>query len=247
MHIGHTGEMTTSSYDPLHWLEAERDSPGGSRVEFRQQLRDCNTLLIELGQRVADQIIPVTEAFLEADRHRAEQAIAADAEIDEACWELEEACYVLLARQSPVAGDLRRIVATLRSVADIERSGDLLRHVAESLTWVHPPAMPFALRDAITQLGEQGSAIFHGAVDAWRNHDPLTANQLQQHDDEVDLLQKVLLTELYTGEQSVEEAVSLALIARYYERIADHGVEMARHVAYFVTGERITNPAGRSS
>jgi phosphate transport system protein len=80
-------------------------------------------------------------------------------------------------------------------------------------------------------------------VDAWRRHDPLAATELQVRDDHADLLQKVLLTDIYTGSQSVEESVSLALIARYYERIADHGVEMARQVTYFLTGDRLTDPA----
>ncbi|HUH08619.1 MAG TPA: phosphate signaling complex protein PhoU [Egibacteraceae bacterium] len=228
----------TESPDPLDWLEQERRQLGGPRADFQQQLADCDRLLIEVAELVAEQIQPVTSAFLQADRHRAAQAIAADDEVDRRCLELEEACYVLLARQSPVAGDLRRVVAVLRSVGDVQRAGDLLSHVAESLTWVHPPAMSHELRRTISQLGEVSSEIFAGAVTAWREHDGLAANELKQRDDQADLLQKYLLTELYTGQQSVEEAVSLALIARYYERIADHGVEMARQVAYFVTGER---------
>lgn len=224
--------------DPLAWLEAERREPGGSRVEFDEQLADLDRLLVAAGSLVAGRIEPVTAAFLQADTHAAAKAIAADVEVDRRCRDLEEGCYVLLARQSPVARDLRRVVAVLRSTADVQRSGNLLRHVAESLTWVHPPAMDEDMRDTIAQLGSTSAAIFSGAVDAWADHDALAANDLAKQDDQVDLLQKFLLTELYTGQQSVEESVSLALIARYYERIADHGVEMARQVAYFLTGER---------
>lgn len=225
--------------DPLDWLEAERHRLGGSRVAFQHQLEDCTQTLVELGEEITRTIEPVTTAFLEADHHRAQQAILADQQIDERCLELEDACYLLLARQSPVAGDLRRIVATLRCVSDIQRSGDLLKHVAESLAWVHPPALPSDIRETLAQLGAASAQIFGGAVQAWRDHDGLAAVELQRTDDEVDLLQKVLLTDIYTGHRSVEESVSLALIARYYERIADHGVEMARQVAYFVTGDRI--------
>ncbi|MGI8575700.1 MAG: phosphate signaling complex protein PhoU [Egibacteraceae bacterium] len=226
--------------DPLAWLEQERAQPGGSRVEFQEQLADIDRLLIEVGTILAEQIVPVTVAFLEADTHAASEAIATDITIDERCVQLEDACYVLLARQSPVASDLRRVVAVLRSVADVQRSGDLLRHVAESLTWVHPPSMPSELCETVRQLGTVTGEIFAGAVKAWTRHDGLAANELAKRDDQVDLLQKYLLTDLYTGEQSVEEAVSLALIARYYERIADHGVEMARQMAYVVTGNRVT-------
>jgi phosphate transport system protein len=225
--------------DPLDWLEAERREPGGSRVEFRRQLEACTAKLVELASAVASSIVPVTEAFLQADAPAAREYRSTDAWISGGCVALEDACYLLLARQSPVGGDLRRVVATIRSVTDVERPSNLLAHVAGSLAWVHPPAMPETLRATLRELGEQAARVYAGAVDAWRALDGLAAVELQRTDDDVDLLQKVLLTELYTGTQSTEESVSLALIARYYERIGDHGVEMARQVTYAVTGERI--------
>jgi phosphate transport system protein len=229
--------MMSSEQDPLDRLEAEQRAPS-SRVEFHRQLEECNSRLIAAAEIVGSSIEPVTDAFLEADTHPAQLFVEADEEVRRRCADLEEVCYLLLARQSPVAVDLRRIVATLRSTSDVERSGNLLRHIAESLTWVHPPSMPEELRATIRQLGTRSAAIFRLAIDAWRTHDALVAVELDRLDDEVDLLQKVLLTDIYTGQQSVEESVTLALIARYYERIADHGVEMARQVAYFRTGER---------
>ncbi len=214
-------------------------------MEFHQQLDDCTARLISAAEIVGSSIEPVTRAFLEADSHLAGDYIGAADLVRSLCLELEDACYLLLARQSPVAIDLRRVVATLRSTADVERSGNLLRHIAESLTWVHPPAMPEELRTTIGQMGERAAMIFNLAIDAWRRHDALAAVELDDLDDGVDLLQKALLGEIYTGHQSVEESVTLALIARYYERIADHGVEMARQVAYFLTGDRPDPASGR--
>jgi phosphate transport system protein len=228
--------------DPLDWLEWERRRPAGSRLEFQRQLAALNEQLVEAGEIVAERILPTTQAFLQADSHTAAKAIETDIDVDRRCIALEDVCYLLLARQSPVAGDLRRVVAVLRSIPDVQRSGDLLRHVAESLTWVHPPAMPEDLRETILQLGTVSAEIFATGVQAWRTDDALAAGELQKRDDQVDLLEKYLLTDLYTGKQSVEEAVSLALIARYYERIADHGVEIARQVTYAVTGARLTDP-----
>nr|MBA2530274.1 hypothetical protein [Euzebyales bacterium]MBA3620957.1 hypothetical protein [Euzebyales bacterium] len=187
--------------DPLHWLETERHQPGGSRVAFQRQLQDCHADLVSVAGIVAGRIVPVTEAFLEADSHAARQAIMGDVEIDRRCERLEEACFLMLARQSPVAGDLRHIVAMLRSIADVQRSGDLLRHVATSLAWVHPPSMGAELRDMVSSLGTVSGEVFAGAVDAWQTEDALAAVDLQRHDDAVDLLQKSLLTELYTGQQ----------------------------------------------
>ncbi len=229
--------MDSDADDPLKRLEEERG--GGARLEFQEQLDESNARLVEAARMVADNVLPVTMAFLEADNHAAEEFLAVEVQLRERCRELQEHGYLLLARQSPVAVDLRRVVATLLSAGDIERSGNLLAHVAESLAWVHPPALPADLRTTVRQLGERSAEVFARGVAAWETHDPLAAVELNDLDDEVDMLQKVLLTEIYTGRRSVEEAVTLALLARYYERIADHGVELARQVTYFVTGERV--------
>jgi phosphate transport system protein len=231
-------DSLSSADDPLRWLEQEDRGQTLSRQAFQQQLDAVDAKLVTVAGLVAERIHPVTIAFLEADAHAAGRAVTTDVEVDRLCVLLGEGCFQLLARQSPVAGDLRRVVAVLRSVADVQRSASLLRHVAESLAWVHPPSMNPTLRDLITRLGMVSGHVFAGSVEAWRRHDALAAVELQQLDDEVDLLQKSLLTELYLGGQTVEESVSLALICRYYERIADHGVEMARQVAYFLTGDR---------
>ena len=226
--------------DPLERLESETRHPTLSRLAFQQQLDALEAELIAIAELVGELIGPVTTAFLEADNHGAGRVVIVDVEVDRRSLLLEEQCFELLARQSPVAGDLRRVVAVLRSIADVQRSGDLLRHVAESLAWVHPPSMNQNLATMIAQLGEVAGRVFRGSVEAWRGHDALAAVELQRLDDDVDLLQKSLLTELYLGGQTVEESVSLALICRYYERIADHGVEMARQVAYVLTGDRPT-------
>jgi phosphate transport system protein len=237
---GETVDMDPS--DPLARLADEQRTPSGARQEFQRQPAECDARLVAIGRQVAGAIVPITEAFLEADTHRAAELIGRDLNVERAGVELEEACYLLLARQAPVAGDLRRVVAILRSSADLQRSANLLRHVADSLTWVHPPSMPDELRQTVAQLGGLSAEIVGRAVEAWATHDGLAITELDARDDQVDLLQKWLLTELYTGTQSVEEAVSLALIARYYERVADHGVELARQVTYFLTGERTPLP-----
>lgn len=227
--------------DLLSWLEESMHQPSGTRTDFQAQLVACDQLLVGTTRHLAAQIVPVTTAFLDADEHAATEALSGDVALDQRCRELEEACYVLMARQAPVAGDLRRLVAILRSVADLERSAALLRHVAQALEWVHPPALPQEIRDTITELGRVSAEITAAAADAWERHDALAASDLESRDDEVDMLQKWVLTEVYTGGQSVEDAVSLALLSRYYERIADHGVELGRQLAYFLTGQRFAD------
>lgn len=232
------GRMDATS-DPLVRLEAEQREPAGARVGFQQQLADCTEALVQVAERVGQAVGPITDAFLQADAHAALGWADADEEVGRRCRRLEEACYVLLARQSPVGGDLRRVVGIVRAVTWVGRSSNLLRHVGSSLQWLHPPALSDDVRQLVEQLGAVAGEVFAAGAQAWRDGDALAANALEERDDQVDLLHQHLLTELYTGQQSVEEAVSLALLARYYERIADHGVELARQVAYVVTGERL--------
>ncbi|MEX0953196.1 MAG: phosphate uptake regulator PhoU [Nitriliruptoraceae bacterium] len=237
----HPSTSPSPDEDPLAWLELEMQEAGGSRTEFHHQLEACRVKLVELAAQVQAHIVPTTEAFLDADVASASDHQAIARTISEGCTALEDACFLLLARQSPVAGDLRRIVATIRCVTPIERTAQLIGHIARSLTWVHPPSMPERLCQTLRDLAEQSSRVFAGAVAAWEQLDGLAAVELERTDDEVDLLHKLLLTDLYTGAQSTEESVSLALIARYFERIGDHGVDMARQVTYAVTGERIVD------
>lgn len=225
--------------DPLARLEAERREPSAGRQRLQQQLENLDAELIELMREVAERVPPATDAFLEADTHAAKSLEEADKILTARCTELEETGYLLLATQSPVATDLRRTIAVLRSANDVQRSGNLLTHIVVSLAWVHPPSLDAELRQNIRQLGAVSADILRRAVTAWEQHDALAAEDLERRDDEVDLLQKELLSELYTGSQSIEESVSLGLIARYYERIADHGVELARHLTFFLTGDRL--------
>lgn len=227
--------------DPLARLESERREPAGQRQRLQEQLQVLDATLIELTRELAERIPPATNAFLEADTHAAASFEDADDTMTRRCTELEEAGYMLLATQSPVATDLRRTIAVLRSANDVQRSGNLLTHVVESLTWVHPPSLPTQLRSNIRQLGEVSAEMYAHATAAWEQHDALAAEDLERRDDQVDLLQKELLSELYTGAQSIEESVSLGLIARYYERIADHAVELTRHLTFFLTGDRLVD------
>lgn len=230
------------SDDPLARLASEQESARGARVEFHAQLADLEGQLIHAAAQAAAAVNPVTAAFLAADHDAADGWALQYRQLSSQCRDLEEAGYVLLARQSPVAGDLRRIVTALRNAGDVQRTGNLLRHIAGSLQWLDPRDLPDRVRELVADFGTVASDIYHGAVQAWRDGDGLAAIDLQRQDDRADGLQRALLTELYDGHCPVEQVVTLALVARYYERIADHGVELARGVTYAVTGERLSAP-----
>ena len=227
-----------SAHDPLRWFDEQPDDRTASRLAFAGQLDALDAELVAVASLVAETVEPVTAAFLAGDRRDAGVAMTLETEIAQRCTALEDECMAVLARQAPVAGDLRRVVAVLRGVGDVRRTASLLRHVAASLRWVNPPSLRPTLRTLISQLGGTSAGVFAGAVDAWRRRDPLSVVELHGLDDRADLGQKLLLGELYQGGQSLEAAVSIALVARYYERIADHGVELAAQLTFALTGDR---------
>jgi phosphate transport system protein len=152
----------------------------------------------------------------------------------------QEDSFDILARQSPVAGDLRTLVASLRMVTDLERMGDLSVHVAKVARLRYPEtAVPDELRETITSMADTADEMIASAADIVANRDVDAALELEQADDRMDTLRtsmfRTLLSEHWDA--GVEPAVDMALLGRYYERIGDHAVSMARRMVYLVTGQ----------
>jgi phosphate transport system protein len=182
-----------------------------------------------------------TESLLQADARIAEEVIGSDAAVDRQREVVEDRAFEILARQQPVAGDLRVLVAALRMVADLERMGDLAVHVAKVARLRYPEcAVPDELRENVARMGVVAEEMVQAAGDILARRDLDEALELERQDEEMDLLRRsqfrVLLNDDWT--HGVESAVDVALLGRYYERIADHAVSLARRVVYLVTGER---------
>jgi phosphate transport system protein len=209
---------------------------GGARHRLDEMLDDLDVRLVTLLRQITQRIVPTTNAFLESDEVAAATLKDADTAMAGRCNELEEAGYLLLAMQSPVATDLRRTIAVLRSSNNVLRSSNLLAHIVESLEWVHPPSLAAEVSATIERLGSTAAVMFERAVSAWESLDGQAASDLEQRDDEVDMLQRQLISQLLAGPQSTQESISLGLIARYYERIADHAVSVTRHLDYYLNG-----------
>ena len=182
-----------------------------------------------------------TESLLNADARLAEEVIGSDDPIDEQREVVEDRAFEILARQQPVAGDLRILVAALRMVADLERMGDHAVHVAKVVRLRYPePAVPAELRDNVARMGVVAEDMVQAAGDVLAERDLEAAHELESQDEEMDSLRRaqfrVLLDDSWA--HGVEAAIDVALLGRYYERIADHAVSLARRVVYLVTGER---------
>jgi phosphate transport system protein len=209
------------------------------RESYREELDDINACLVDMANSVGSAMSTATTALLDADVALADLVIAGDKRIDAVRESIEERCFTLLARQQPVATDLRMITTAMRIVADLERMGDLAVHVAKIARMRMPDqAVPPTLRPTIANMAETAERMVDETVRILATRDVDAARQLEAEDEEMDRLRRSMFRILLADDwhYGVEPAIDLALLGRYYERIADHAVSMARRVVYLVTG-----------
>jgi phosphate transport system protein len=192
-----------------------------------------------MSQVVSTAVRSSTTALLEADIHLAEQVISEDELLDAKQSDIEQRAFSLLARQAPVAGELRTLVATLRMVTELERMGDLAAHVAKIARLRYPEtAVPESLRPSFIRMGDVAEKMVITAGQTLNDRNIQTAQELRARDEEMDELRRTQFRVLLNGDwpYGVEAAVDVALLGRYYERIADHAASMGRRIIYVVTG-----------
>jgi phosphate transport system protein len=210
------------------------------REEFRTDLNQISRSLVTMSESVQAAMHRATAALLSADQTDAEEVIAGDVEIDALYRIIEDRVYDLLARQAPVASDLRLIITTLHAANDMERMGDLAKHVAKIARRRYPAsAVAPSVAGVFKDMGEVADRIAAKITKAISTQDVHTAAQLERDDDAMDDLHKSLFTAMFGPDWTagVEGAVDTALLGRYYERYADHAVNVGRYVVFLVTGE----------
>ncbi len=180
-----------------------------------------------------------THALLQADLVLAEQVIGDHDRVISAGARAEEAAFVLLALQAPVAGDLRAVVTSIQNVADVDRMGALALHVAKIARRRHPQhALPEEVNGYFAEMGRVAVELGNAAQDALLTRDPAKAAHLREEDDAMDDLHRHLFSVLMdrNWRHGVTAAVDVTLLSRFYERFADHAVEIGRRVIFQVTG-----------
>jgi phosphate transport system protein len=211
------------------------------RKTFDEQLTEVKADVIRMAAMVGEAIGAGTRALLDADLGVVEQVIATDDAIDHLEHDIERRTYELFARQQPMAVDLRTLLAVLRILHELELTGDLMVTVAKTARRIYPKALPPRIRGLIERMGTQASKQQHLAVDAFADSDQALASALPDMDDVMDDLQKELFRAIFDSltpdEDGLQMAVQLALIGRYYERVADHAVGIGRWTRFVVTGE----------
>ncbi|GAA2231936.1 MULTISPECIES: phosphate signaling complex protein PhoU [Kitasatospora] len=210
------------------------------RDAYHEELDSISDGLVEMARLVGSAMGRATTALLDADLELAESVIAADAKINDLHHDLENRAIDLLARQQPVATDLRIVVTSLRMSADLERCGDLARHVAKVARLRYPAtAVPGDLHPIVLEMGQLAQRLVAkaGLVISTKNVDK--ALELEQDDDAIDALHRELFSHLLDDrwQHGIETAVDVTLVGRYYERFADHAVSVAKRVVFLVTGE----------
>jgi len=209
------------------------------RTAYQEQLAGLCAQLADMCGLAADAMKHASNALLQADLELAEQVITDHDHIADKWRNAEGSAVKLLALQQPVASDLRKIVGSLHVGADIERMGALAVHVANIARMRHPDhALPDAVRVSFTEMADVAVQLARTAQEVLRSPDPEKAAQLREKDDAVDSRHRDLFAVLIDREwqNSVSSAVDVALLGRFYERFADHAVEIGRRVVFEATG-----------
>jgi phosphate transport system protein len=210
--------------------------PEETRVGFHRDLEEIDQKVVQLFALVAEGVAKATDAFLANDREAAESMAKADAVIDQLYSEVEALVQHQFALQSPMARDMRFLLSVLRIVPELERSGDLAEHIAARATQGVSSGITPRIRGLIEQMGRIGTQMWREAADGYVDRDGGVAARLNERDDELDELHSSLTAELVTGQLSVPIALEMALVARFYERLGDHAVNIGERIRYIAEG-----------
>ncbi len=214
------------------------------RTAFQDELDGVTDSLVKLCNEVTEAIEKATHALLTASIEEAQHVIDADDRIDSMQHELDARIIDIVARQQPVASDLRALATALRMAADMERMGDMAHHVAKIARLRHPnAAIPSELLLTIEEMGKVASTIAKKTAEVISSRDIEKAVEIESDDDAMDQLHRRLFQALLSDDwaHGIETAIDVTLIGRYYERYADHAVSVARRVYYQVTGKFLSD------
>jgi phosphate transport system protein len=212
------------------------------REEFQADLNEVSRLLVTMAESVRAAMRKATTALLTADLKAAETVIERDAEVNELYRHVEVKVADTIARQAPVASDLRTVITALHVSADLERMGDLAEHVAKTARRRHPsPAVPAELRPVFKQMGDVADRMAGKITNVLSSPNAALAAELETDDDNMDQLERDLFKILLDDDwpYGAETAIDGALLGRFYERYADHAVNAGEQMIYLITGEPV--------
>jgi phosphate transport system protein len=206
--------------------------PEELRTAFHQQLGQIEASMTRLFAMVAEGLAAATDAILSGDRDVVRMLVERESTIDSLYLEVEQLVNSTITLQAPVAADLRFLLSVLRIVPELERSHDLVEHIARRGAQGISTDLSPRTRGLIEQMGSLGSDMWQRAGTAFLARDPHEAGALAQLDDQMDELHSLATAELASGKMPLPVAMDMTLVARFYERLGDHAVNIARRVVY---------------
>jgi phosphate transport system protein len=228
----------------MEWAMAtshEQDPEGEVRKSFDEHMTDIKSDVIRLAAIAEESVGMATEALLDKELLLVERVVEDNRRMGQMNHDIELRTYELFALQQPMAIDLRTLLTVLRMLHELELTGNLTVSVAKAARRIYPSELPPKIRGLLERMGAQASAQLRAAVDAFADCDRALALALPDMDDVIDDLHKELFRAIFgtisPDEAGLQQAVQIALVGRYYERVADHAVQIGRWVNFMVTGE----------
>lgn len=206
------------------------------RSAFHRDLRRIDEQVLHLYGLVRDGLAGATEALLSGDREAARELVARDRMLDTLYVDIEDVVQRQFALQAPMAADLRFLLSVLRIVPELERSGDLVEHIAQRAARGLADQLTPRIRGLLDSMGRAAGALWTASADAYAERDPEAAIRLRELDDELDDIHVSFIADVASGSVGVAVAMELALVGRFYERLGDHAVNVACRVHYLATG-----------
>jgi phosphate transport system protein len=213
------------------------------RQEFERDLEAIEAKVIELFAMVAEDLPGATQALLTGNNDVLQALTEREQLINALYPEIEELVNREILLQAPVASDLRFLLSVLRIVPELERSHDLVVQIASRANHILGEDLSPRSRGIVERMGTLASEMWRQAVDSWYQRDRSVALALEERDDEMDELHASLIAELASGRMALPVTMEMTLVARFYERLADHAVNIARRVVY-LAGPAKEKPAG---
>jgi phosphate transport system protein len=211
------------------------------RKSFDEHMTDIKSDVIHLAALAGEMVGMATEALLDKDLLLVERVVDHNRRLEELQHATELRTYEIFATQQPMAIDLRTLLTVLRTTHELDLTGNLTVSVAKAARRIYPGELPPKIRGLLERMGSQGALQLRIAVDAFADSDQALALALPDMDDVIDDLQKELFRAIFStctpDEAGLQQAVQIALVGRYYERIADHAVQIGRWVNFMITGE----------
>lgn len=212
------------------------------REHFEKDLKDLVLNVLKLASYVEEALRSSLAALSEQDVSQADKILSEDARINKLQLEIEDSCVGLIAREQPVAGDLREIMTTIKVVSNLERAGDLAVHLAKATKRLAGRPYIGSFQD-IHKMAEIGIGMIHDAVEAFADRDGVKAREVAGRDDRIDSIHNALIQELlatmHKNEEQIEMSTSLLFVSRFLERLGDHVVNICEWVVYAAEGAHV--------